>query len=93
MKKLVAACVLLGLTGCAAVWGKGSHVEFSNSRLITLKYDPDFASMGDLQKEAQNYCDKYGKDVGSGEGDRNASWGLRTMTFYCIPREKASPQK
>ncbi len=75
----------LSLTGCALAWQKAYHVDFSSSSSMTINYDPDLTSVGDLQNVAQEHCSKYNKDalpqaVVPGQLD------LRSISFICTKR-------
>lgn len=75
----------LALAGCALAWQKPYHVDFSSSSSMTINYDPDLTSMGDLQNVAQEHCSKYNKDA-LPQAAVPGQLGLRSISFICTKR-------
>ena len=89
IRSLFILAAALSLGGCVAVWGHGYHVDFANSSSITINSDPMFDNTGDLQKIAQQHCDKYGKDAVPKTSEMDL-WGLRDTSFVCVKRQSAT---
>ena len=85
MNIFLVALALIFLNSCAAVWNAPYKVEFASSSSITINYDPMLTNMGEIQKVAQENCDKYNKDA-IPQAESTSPWSLKTMSFACNKR-------
>lgn len=84
MHKLAAIVAMaVALSGCVAVWGRPYEVETQTSESVTLKYDRNFASLGDVEKVAQANCAELGKSAVK-KNETTSIWRISTVTFDCV---------
>lgn len=76
---------LIGLSGCAAVWGKSYNVAMSNSRSVVIEYDRAIVNLSSMLQAAQAECDKYGKDAVL-DSVAGGNLGIRVNTYRCESR-------
>lgn len=84
MRKLFAiALMTVSLGGCVAVWGQAYSIDSSTSDSVTIKYDRNFTSLGEVEGVAQSHCGSYRKKAVKTE-ETSSFWGLNTVYFDCV---------
>lgn len=82
---LITLAALSALTGCVAVWGQSYNVAMTNSRSVVVEYDPAVVNMPAMLKEAQDHCDRFGKDAVLHD-ESTGNLGIRVNTYRCESR-------
>lgn len=85
MKSLFVIVLSLSLAGCVAVWGNSYNVASSNSRSVTVEFDPLLVNMGAVMNAAQSECAKYGKDAVL-DSSTEGNIGVTVNTYRCETR-------
>jgi len=83
MKVLAIAVALAALlSGCVVVWGRAYEVEAETSEWITIKYDSNFTSLGEVEQVAQESCNAHRRRAVVRDQSMSL-WHLTTVTFDC----------
>ena len=58
---VIAAALVVGLSGCAVVWGGAWHVQSESPEIVVIRYDAGLMDAWRVQTHANDICGKYQK--------------------------------